>query len=109
DVQVGVWRLDADVVEQHVDAAEGARGLGDDALTVGRPTDVGAHEQPTPARRLGDRALTGRLVHVRDRDAGALARERQRGRAPHPERAAGDDRDLAVVLAHRYLATRWRE
>ncbi len=57
DVQVGVRRLDPDVIEQHVDAAELRDGLLDDALAVGRPAHVGADEEAPVRRHLGDGPL----------------------------------------------------
>src|SRR5581483_10883075 len=47
-------------------------------------------------------AAAGRLVHVGDRHAGALRRERQRRGAPDPERTARHDHNLAVELPHRH-------
>ena len=52
-----------------------------------------------PERRapeLGRGGLGGRHVDVADRDAGALAGQRQRDRLADPAAAAGDDGDLAV-------------
>src|SRR5262249_37444226 len=101
DVRVRLERLDADVVEQHIESAEARDRLVEHPPAVGRLRHVGAHEQPVTGRHLADRALAGRLVDLGDRHARALAREGERGGAPDPERATSDYDYLAVEFAHR--------
>ena len=89
---------DACRVDEHVDAAEGAVGLGHDALGCGRIGEVGGHEFRPHA--LGRERLAHALAAFRtapgdDQPGRAAVGEEMRDRLPEPLRGAGDDGDLA--------------
>ena len=88
---------DARVVDEDVELAEGARGLGHRRLPFPLAGDVEARELRLAARPgdlLDDLAPVG-LEHVGHDDGGALAREHHRLAPPHAAGPAGDDGYLA--------------
>ena len=76
-------RHDPGVVDQHVERAEPLRDLVEE---VGEGVAVGdvELERDRPAAELGRRLLGELLVEVADRDLGALAHQRGRGRLADP-------------------------
>jgi hypothetical protein len=82
-------------VHEHVEPAELAYGLLDRALAVRALPDVGDDRDaaaPELAHLFGRARGLGR-VDLGDPDVGALARVRERDRAPDPLPRAGDQRD----------------
>ena len=97
---------DAGVVEQHVEPAVGALGLGDRGLDLRRDRDVDRDEARAPAGRLdrGDRLASGGRLAIGDDHVRALGREQPRRLAPDPAPGARDQRraprEPAVACAH---------
>jgi hypothetical protein len=93
--------LDPGAADEHVEAAERLDGAVHQRLGVPLVAEVAV-------QAVGARAGGGQLVHGRphrprvvaaDQHRRSLAREPRRGGPPDPERAAGDQRDLAVEAA----------
>ena len=83
-------------VDEHVEAAEDLRDLGEDLLDTGLLGDVELPELRGPPGR-GDRLddlLAALVEHVGGGDRGALGGEELRGGPAHPGGRAGDDGDL---------------
>ena len=98
----GRVRVDARVVDEHVDAPVHRDDAVDGAANRLLDGDV-------DRLRGGVRALRAKLVRgprsalgvpVEDDDAGSLPRKPAGDREPDPARCAGDDRDLAVECSH---------
>ena len=105
DVEERLADLDAGVVDEDVEAAEGGDGGTDQARSLRRHADVGAQHDRLAAELLDLRRDGARLVllavevhgHV-----GALARKAQGDGLPDPARAAGHEGGLACE-SHRVL------
>ena len=91
--------LDAGVVDQDVEAAEGLVRVAHEALGLARYADVRAQCDRLPAQLLdpgGDGARAVAAAVVVHRHVGALAREAQRDGLADAAGAAGDERSLAL-------------
>ncbi len=95
-------RVDAGVVDEHVDAP--VHGDGAVHCAANRLLDGDVHRLRRCVRALGPKLVRGPRgtvgVPVEDDDPGSLAREPAGDRQPDPARCAGDDRDLAVERSH---------
>ena len=105
-VWYGVEGLDADVVEQHIQAAESLNGLTHHALTFSRSRHVGNHEMRLRTQRFDRLDCLPALarVDIGHRHQSTLACERERTRAPDAKRATCDDNYLVVKSPHRVPA-----
>ena len=91
----------AGVVEENVEASEGAYGFIDGAAAFGGLANVGAQEDGLPAafQDLFDNGVAALLVAAGDGDFGAFPGEEQGGGFADAGGASGDERDF-VLQAH---------
>src|SRR5947209_13108512 len=92
----------ARIVDEDVEAVEARDGCGDHALDITGDGDVSLDRDRLRALAGAFRGYRLRVALVRDAEPRSLFGEQQRGRAPDPGAAAGDDADL-VLEAHRLI------